>query len=240
MNTEQITPEILLQIRVKLNKTQAEMANALGISRSMYSQRECGIVSISKRFSATVCERFADVLHDVTVTSGNSTAPQQSNIHGDAVNVIGNTHSNVQITPPTPLPTPTQEESQDLAIVPAETLTEHIEVVQQNNELLKDIREDQEKELRLKKEQGRQLSEVLEFIQGMDEVMQRRVKEIIDERTRTIIAMTNHHIHTQAQVMITAIEGIINMVEADVTNPDLFLRQLRAVRSQLEKMADFK
>jgi hypothetical protein len=30
------------------------------------------------------------------------------------------------------------------------------------------------------------------------------------------------------------------MVEAGVTNPDLFLRQLRAVRSQLEKMADFK
>ena len=235
MNTEQITPEILLQIRVKLNKTQAEMANALGISRSMYSQRECGIVSISKRFSATVCERFADVLHDVTVTSGSSTAPQQSNIRGDAVNVIGNTHSHVQITPPTP----TQDEPQDLSVVPSETIVEQLEVVQDNNELLQKIREDQKRELNLKREQSQQLNEVLSFIQGLDDIMQRKVKEVIDDRTRTIIAASNHHIHSQALVMLTAIEGIINMVEADMVNKDIFIKQLSAVRNQLRELSTY-
>jgi hypothetical protein len=71
-------------------------------------------------------------------------------------------------------------------------------------------------------------------------MMQKRVREVIDERTRTIIAATNHHIHTQAQVMITAIEGIINMMEAGMNNKDLFLKQLVTVRNQLDKMSDFK
>jgi hypothetical protein len=171
------------------------------------------------------------------LTDDSNNTPQ-SNTCGDVANVIGNTHSNVNIGTLAQPPAPSSQE--DLAVVPTETLTEHIEVVQQNNELLQEIREDQEKELRLKREQGRQLSEVLEFVQGLDEMMQKRVREVIDERTRTIIAATNHHIHTQAQVMITAIEGIINMVEAGVTNHDIFLRQLQAVRSQLKQMAEFK
>jgi transcriptional regulator with XRE-family HTH domain len=221
------------EFRDKYGLTQEDLANKLGVTKNYLWMVESNKRSMSKLLR----EKFDHLIEEYASAD---TVVTQSNIHGDAVNVIGNTHSHVQITPTTPPPTPAQPPSEDLAVVPTETLTEHIEVVQQNNELLQEVRETQEKELRLKREQGRQLSEVLEFVQGLDEMMQKRVREIIDERTRTIIAATNHHIHTQAQVMITAIEGIINMVEAGVTNPDLFLRQLRAVRSQLEKMADFK
>jgi transcriptional regulator with XRE-family HTH domain len=217
--------------REKVGLTQEELAQKLGVTKNYLYMIESGKRNMSKLLQ----EKF-----DAIVAETNSVSISQSNIHGDAVNVIGNTHSNVQITPPTPLPTPTQEDPQDLAVVPTEALTEHIEVVQQNNELLQEIREDQEKELRLKREQGRQLSEVLEFVQGLDEMMQKRVREVIDERTRTIISATNHHIHTQAQVMITAIEGIINMMEAGMNNKDLFLKQLVTVRNQLDKMSDFK
>ena len=208
--------------REETGLTQEELAQKLGVTKNYLYMVESGKRNMSKLLQ----EKF-----DAIVAETNSVSISQSNIRGDAVNVIGNTHSHVQITPPTP----TQEESQDLSVVPSETIVEQLEVVQANNELLQEIRTDQE---RLKREHGRQLAEVLKFVQSLGEI--RRVREIIDDRTHTIIAAANHHIHTQAQVMITAIEGIINMVEAGVTNPDLFLRQLRAVRSQLEKMADFK
>lgn len=211
------------QIREKQGLSVREMAHKLGIGENYLYKIEAGLRPLSKNL------RLQIELMDKN--------QPQTNVQLYSGDNCTNTGVSLQTAPP---PTPTQDEPQDLAIVPAETLTEHIEVVQQNNELLQEIRTDQEKELLLKREQGRQLSEVLEFVQGLDEMMQKRVREIIDERTRTIIAATNHHIHTQAQVMITAIEGIINMVEAGVTNPDIFLRQLRAVRSQLEKMADFK
>jgi transcriptional regulator with XRE-family HTH domain len=207
------------EIREKLGLTQAQLAEKLGASQNYLYMIESGRRQLSK----LLCMKLENLDNGFDNTCQNYAAINSNICNGDN-NVIA----------------PAQPPPDDLAIVPTETLTEHIEVVQQNNELLQEIREDQEKELRLKREQGRQLSEVLEFVQGLDEMMQKRVREIIDERTRTIIAATNHHIHTQAQVMITAIEGIINMVEAGVTNPDLFLRQLRAVRAQLEKMADFK
>ena len=211
------------QIREKQGLSVREMAHKLGIGENYLYKIEAGLRPLSKSL------RLQIELMDKN--------QPQTNVQLYSGDNCTNTGVSLQAPPPT---TPTQEAPDDLAVVPAETLTEHIEVVQANNELLQEIRTDQEKELLLKREQGRQLSEVLEFVQGLDEMMQKRVREIIDERTRTIISATNHHIHTQAQVMITAIEGIINMVEAGVTTPDIFLRQLRAVRTQLEKMADFK
>lgn len=214
------------QIREKLGFSVREMAQKLDIGENYLYKIESGMRPLSKALRLKLELMSKE---------------QGQNLPTASVQVCsGDNCTNTGISiQESPKPS-SQPPSEDLAVVPTETLTEHIEVVQQNNELLQEVRETQEQELRLKREQGRQLSEVLEFVQGLDEMMQKRVREIIDERTRTIIAATNHHIHTQAQVMITAIEGIINMVEAGVTNPDLFLRQLRAVRAQLEKMADFK
>jgi transcriptional regulator with XRE-family HTH domain len=210
------------EMRENQGFTMKEIAQMLDVSENYLWMIESG----KRKMSKLLQEKFNNIVEKLSNNESRVGSIDVGDIHNSNNSVV-----NIQTSQPP---------SEDLAVVPTETLTEHIEVVQANNELLQEVRETQEKELRLKREQGRQLSEVLEFVQGLDEMMQKRVREIIDERTRTIIAATNHHIHTQAQVMITAIEGIINMVEAGVTNSDLFLRQLRAVRSQLEKMADFK
>lgn len=214
------------EICEKQGLTIAQLAHKLGVSENLLYK----VANGSRQMSRNLEEKIKEFTKCCTLQG-------HASIQLYSGNNCTNTGISIQESPKPSSPPPPSE---DLAIVPTETLTEHIEVVQQNNELLQEVRETQEQELRLKREQGRQLSEVLEFVQGLDEMMQKRVREIIDERTRTIIAATNHHIHTQAQVMITAIEGIINMVEAGVTNPDIFLRQLRAVRAQLEKMAEFK
>lgn len=210
------------EMRENQGFTMKEIAQMLDVSENYLWMIESG----KRKMSKLLQEKFNNIVEKLSNNESRVGSIDVGDIHNSNNSVV-----NIQTSQP-----PTD----DLAVVPTEALTEHIEVVQQNNELLQEVRETQEQELRLKREQGRQLSEVLEFVQGLDEMMQKRVREIIDERTRTIIAATNHHIHTQAQVMITAIEGIINMVEAGVTNPDIFLRQLRAVRAQLEKMAEFK
>lgn len=224
-----LTREILEELRLTKDLTQQQIADLMGVTRSYYGQVACGAVPISRKFAKKALEAFPEL-------ANLSTYEQPLNIVDSTVgSVVNGSNNNVQ-TPPTP----TQDETQDLSIVPTEVLEDHLEVVQENNEMLQKIREDQERELRMKKEQGRQLSEVLDFIQGLDKVMQTRVRDIIEDRTRAIIANTNHHIHSQALVMLTAIEGIINMIEADVLNKDVFLKQLTAVRTQLRELANYK
>ena len=214
--------------REKVGLTQDELAQKLGITKNYLWMIESGKRNMSKLLQ----EKF-----DAFVLNYDSVNHCQSNIRGDAYNVIGNAHSHVNIGANAPASTDAQT---DLAVVPAEALSEHLEVVQDNNELLQNIQAQQKRDHQLKKEQSEQLNNILEFVQGLDSVMQTRVREVIDERTRTIINTANHHIHSQALVMLTAIEGIISMVEADCGSKEVFLKQLNNVRAQLRELANYK
>ena len=204
----------IAQVLEKSGLTKREFANRLGIGENYLWMILSGKRKISKLLQIKIDKLVADVIDKCQKPVENPPNPQ-----------------NIESPPILHIP-----ENSDLAVVPAT----HLEVVQENNNILEKIREDQERELELKRKQGRQISEALELLQGMDTVVQSRVRDIIDERTRTIIAMSNHHVHTQAQIMITALEGIINMLDAGLNNTAVFRKQLETVRQQLEKMAAFK
>jgi transcriptional regulator with XRE-family HTH domain len=222
MNTNRtnqaLTREMLEELRLSRDLTQQQMADSMGVTRSYYAQVACGAVSISKKFARKAFEAYPELA--------------KLNNNEQVLNIVNNQEK--------PLEQGLLQEAlstnPDLAVVPAE----HLEVVQANNELLEKIREDQKRELEIKRKQSSMLGEMVEAIQGLDTVVQARVRDIIDERTRTIIAMSNHHIHTQAQIMITALEGIINMLDAGLNNTAVFRKQLETVRQQLKEMAVFK
>jgi transcriptional regulator with XRE-family HTH domain len=213
------------ELRLSRDLTQQQMADSMGVTRSYYAQVACGAVSISKKFARKALEAYPELAklnnNERVLNSVNNPTQPPSN--------------QPSVASPPALETFAQN-TDNLAVVPAE----HLEVVQANNELLEEIREDQKRELEIKRKQSSMLGEMVEAIQGLDTVVQARVRDIIDERTRTIIAMSNHHIHTQSQIMITALEGIINMLDAGFANADIFRRQLETVRQQLKEMAVFK
>ena len=209
----------LKQLRDNQGLTMKEIAQMLGVSENYLWMIESG----KRKMSKLLAEKFDNIVN---------------NIASDDNIVIKNPTQPPQNQPSVASPPPLEALAQnaDLAVVPAE----HLEVVQANNELLEEIREDQKRELEIKRKQSSMLGEMVEAIQGLDTVVQARVRDIIDERTRTIIAMSNHHVHTQSQIMITALEGIINMLDAGINNTDIFRKQLETVRQQLKEMATYK
>ena len=212
------------EICEKQGLTIAQLAHKLGVSENLLYK----VANGSRQMSRNLEEKIKEFTKSCTLQG-----------HASIQLYSGNNCTNTGISiQESPKPS-SQPPSDDLAVVPSETIVEQLEVVQDNNELLQKIREDQKRELNLKREQSQQLNEVLSFIQGLDDIMQRKVKEVIDDRTRTIIAASNHHIHSQALVMLTAIEGIINMVEADMVNKDIFIKQLSAVRNQLRELSTY-
>lgn len=209
------------EICEKQGLTIAQLAHKLGVSENLLYK----VANGSRQMSRNLEEKIKEFTKCCTL-QGRASIQLYS---GDNC-----TNTGVSVQAP-----PAQPSDDTLSVVPSETIVEQLEVVQDNNELLQKIREDQKRELNLKREQSQQLNEVLSFIQGLDDIMQHKVKEVIDDRTRTIIAASNHHIHSQALVMLTAIEGIINMVEADLVNKDIFLKQLSAVRNQLRELSTY-
>jgi transcriptional regulator with XRE-family HTH domain len=188
----------LRQKRMELGLTQDEMAKRLGVSRSVYSQRECGACNITDKFARRL-EKLEQNCSKQTQPSNNSVEKLEQ-----------------------------LDDPGALVVAPVEVLT----TVEENNKLLTGI-DDTISGL------DNTLTEVaksLKVLEGFDAAVQRRVREVIEERSQHIIAMCNLHVTSQSQIIIAALTAVITVLEAGNAQPSVAITLLERLRDQIARL----
>ena len=199
-----------------------EMLEELRLSRNLTQQQMADFMGVTRSYYAQVAcgavsisKKFARKAFEAY--------PELAKLNNNeqVLNIVDNPANN----------TPSQD-GPELAVVPAE----HLEVVVENNDLLQAQSEKIDAQTEQIEAQGRQLEAIVRFTESFGNIVRRNVHREVHASHQFFA----DKIFLQINHVVDGIEEVIDMIECEPNNRELFVRKLNRIRNNLIKINETK